>query len=92
MPHRFPPEVERELKTYVYRLIDPRNGATFYVGTGEGNRVFAHVRDELGSPGDPEGDKLRVIREICNAGLERLVISFTATGWITLRLLRSRRR
>ena len=40
----FPPEVSAELKTYVYRLIDPRNGETFYVGKGRGNRVFAHIR------------------------------------------------
>ena len=70
MANRFPPEVERKLKTYVYRLIDPRNGATFYVGKGKRNRVFTHVRDELGLEGDPEDDKLRVIREIRNAGLE----------------------
>lgn len=38
----FPPDVARKLKTYVYRLIDPRNGETFYVGKGQGNRVFAH--------------------------------------------------
>jgi hypothetical protein len=46
----------------VYRLIDPRNGETFYVGKGTGNRVFAHARATLD---DPEiGDKLRRIREI----------------------------
>lgn len=27
----FPVEVIQELKNYVYRLIDPRNGETFYV-------------------------------------------------------------
>lgn len=40
----FPPEVVEHLKCYVYRLIDPRNGETFYVGKGSGDRVFAHVR------------------------------------------------
>ena len=34
----FPPGVIEKLKTYVYRLIDPRNGETFYVGKGKGNR------------------------------------------------------
>jgi len=43
----FPPEVIEKLKTYVYRLIDPRNGET-YVGKGKGNRVFAHIRGEQG--------------------------------------------
>ena len=41
----FPPEIARRLKTYVYRLIDPRNGETFYVGKGRGDRVFAHIRE-----------------------------------------------
>jgi hypothetical protein len=36
----FPPGVAEKLKTYVYRLIDPRNGETFYVGKGKGDRVF----------------------------------------------------
>lgn len=40
----FPADVARELKTYVYRLIDPRNEETFYVGKGRGDRVFAHIR------------------------------------------------
>ena len=32
----FPPEVVQALGHYVYRLIDPRNGETFYVGKGQG--------------------------------------------------------
>lgn len=39
----FPPEVCAKLEHYVYRLIDPRNGETFYVGKGQDNRIFAHV-------------------------------------------------
>jgi uncharacterized protein len=42
----FPAGVALQLKTYVYRLIDPRNGETFYVGKGRGNRVFSHIRAE----------------------------------------------
>ena len=30
---------------YVYMLIDPRNDQPFYVGKGQGNRVFQHVID-----------------------------------------------
>lgn len=64
----FPSEVVDKLKTYVYRLIDPRNGETFYVGKGKGNRVFAHVRAEFES--DEPGEKLRRIHEIRATGFE----------------------
>ena len=66
----FPPDVIPKLKTYVYRLIDPRNGETFYVGKGQGNRVFAHIRDELSQDGDELSDKLKRIREVRLAGFE----------------------
>jgi hypothetical protein len=39
---RFSPGVTRELNWYVYRLIDPRNGETFYVGKRQGDRIFQH--------------------------------------------------
>jgi hypothetical protein len=66
----FPPEVSRELKTYVYRLIDPRNGETFYVGKGRGDRVFAHVHGEQKLEGDEIDNKIKRIREIQRAGFE----------------------
>jgi hypothetical protein len=66
----FPPEVAARLKTYVYRLIDPRNGETFYVGKGTGDRVFAHVRGEAEAGSDGLDEKLRRIREIRVAGFE----------------------
>ncbi|HBZ78363.1 MAG TPA: hypothetical protein DEO39_06640, partial [Clostridiales bacterium] len=75
----FTPEVIEQLKYYVYRLIDPRNGQTFYVGKGKGNRVFAHVNDALKSfngesyVDDKEDDvssKIMQIRDIRNSGLE----------------------
>ena len=66
----FPPEVARKLKTYVYRLIDPRNGETFYVGKGQGDRVFAHLRGEQKLEGDSLDNKLRRIREIRLAGFD----------------------
>jgi len=43
----FSSEVIKKLAYYVYRLIDPRNGETFYVGKGKGNRVFHHVKGVL---------------------------------------------
>lgn len=66
----FPEEVVRQLKTYVYRLIDPRNGETFYVGKGRGNRVFSHIHAEQGLGGDELDNKIKRIREIRLAGFE----------------------
>lgn len=68
----FSQEVVDELKHYVYRLIDPRDGVTFYVGKGCGNRVFSHARAELTETDDGESvdAKMGRIREIRNAGFE----------------------
>jgi len=64
----FPAGVASKLKTYVYRLIDPRSGETFYVGKGRGDRVFSHIRAEV--EGDELDNKLKRIREIRVAGFE----------------------
>lgn len=67
--HTFPPEVCKQLKTYVYRLIDPRDGETFYVGKGTDNRVFAHIANEERLEGDAAENQLDRIRQIRKAGL-----------------------
>jgi hypothetical protein len=64
----FPPEVIKMLKWYVYRLIDPRNGETFYVGKGAGNRVYDHALANL--EGHDVSDKLKRIRDILLSGFE----------------------
>jgi hypothetical protein len=66
----FPADVAARLKTYVYRLIDPRNGETFYVGKGQGNRVFSHIRAEQNLEGDDLDNKIKRIREIRLAGFD----------------------
>lgn len=71
---RFPPGVSERLKFYVYRLIDPRNGETFYVGKGKGNRVFHHARGAIEYvQADQEEDEVDV-------KLQRIV-AITAAGF-----------
>ena len=64
----FPSEVTYRLNYYVYRLIDPRNAQTFYVGKGKGNRVFAHAKAKVEINSDDE--KLKRITEIKKDGFE----------------------
>lgn len=67
---RFSPEISLSLQYYVYRLIDPRNGETFYIGKGKGNRVFAHCAGEVAFEGEDLEQKYKRIREIRKAGFE----------------------
>lgn len=72
MKNGFSDEVARQLKCYVYRLIDPRNDETFYVGKGTGNRVFRHA-EECHSPQTEDNlmsPKLERIREIKRQGFQ----------------------
>lgn len=78
----FTKDVAEKLGYYVYRLVDPRDGMTFYVGKGQGNRVFAHVNEALGKryedgeqydieDGEDEASaKIQQIRDIKRAGLK----------------------
>lgn len=68
MTTEFSPEVKNKLQHYVYRLIDPRNGETFYIGKGKGNRVFAHAQGDIEE--DSLSEKMSRIREIRIAGFE----------------------
>jgi uncharacterized protein len=67
----FSDETCTALKFYVYRLGDPRDGRTFYVGKGQGNRVFAHIK--LALKGE-DGLRYDHIRDIQSKGLEPHVI------------------
>jgi uncharacterized protein len=73
MRKAFPPGVADRLAYYVYRLIDPRNGETFYVGKGLGNRIFEHANGELKLNAQENGlldTKMQRIRDIRSAVLE----------------------
>ena len=69
----FSEEVAAKLGNYVYRLIDPRNGETFYVGKGRGNRVFQHANDPQSLKFEDDEDevsaKFQRIRQIKMSGL-----------------------
>ena len=62
----FSPLVKDLLKSYVYRLIDPRDGLTFYIGKGVGNRIFYHEKEAR----NPmiRSNKVERIRAIHKAG------------------------
>ena len=72
MERKSPPGVAKHLKWYVYRLIDPRNGETFYVGKGKGDRVFEHANGVLSPTSKEDADdvKSQRIKNIDAAGLE----------------------
>ncbi|MEI4486690.1 hypothetical protein V8J36_10855 [Frigidibacter sp. MR17.14] len=84
MVESFSAGVSEKLQYYVYRLIDPRNGETFYVGKGRGNRIFQHLNATKavdvtsGSPLEIDGEeapdddaslKVRRLNEIRKANL-----------------------
>ena len=70
---KFSPEVCENLKWYVYRLVDPRDGLTFYIGRGVNNRIFDHVNGLL-TDKETEEDllslKMKQIRDIQLSGLD----------------------
>lgn len=68
--------VSERLKFYVYRLIDPRDESTFYVGKGKGSRVCDHARGIKVAPigQEPMGLKLARIHEIMRAGYEVSIV------------------
>jgi hypothetical protein len=69
---KFPPGVTGKLNWYVYRLIDPRNGETFYVGKGQGDRIFQHGKGALSATEEEDKAdlKFRRIKAIWAEGLE----------------------
>ena len=65
--------VANALQFYVYRLIDPRDGRTFYVGKGRGNRAFQHVESVQNNKSVESAKDLK-IKSILDDGLTPSVI------------------
>jgi hypothetical protein len=65
---KFSHGIADKLEYYVYRLIDPRNGMTFYVGRGRGDRVFSHANGTAATTEleDDESLKKKIIHAIRN--------------------------
>ena len=69
--NKFTESTKQALAYYVYRLVDPRNGETFYVGKGKDDRVFQHLQGAIKSiEEEPETLKLKRISVIRTLGLE----------------------
>lgn len=80
----FTQQTRAHLKHYVYRLIDPRNGETFYVGRGQNNRVFAHVS----AARETSDRQLELNDEDVNLRLERIrMIGRTRPGLEPLHII-----
>ena len=63
-PGKFNSNVIQSLMYYVYLLSDPETGEVFYVGQGQGNRVFQHFKDKGIS------DKTRRIKSLFDKGID----------------------
>lgn len=67
---RFSKPVREKLGYYVYRLVDPRNDETFYVGRGVNNRCFDHMEEaDDARRGGSRSAKTDRINAIHRAGL-----------------------
>jgi hypothetical protein len=79
---KFTPTVFAALAHYVYCLTDPRNGEIFYVGRGQGNRVFDHDAGLEGAEaesrriGEIKAAKLEVGRYILCHGIDNATEAF----------------
>jgi hypothetical protein len=54
-----------QIGAYVYCLLDPQDNP-FYIGMGNGNRVFDHAKDALKNPSI--SDKIEIIKKIIDSG------------------------
>lgn len=65
---KFDDVAEKDIKYYVYALVDPRDKKIFYVGKGIGNRWYHHITDANKTPAEIATLKLKTIQDIHAAG------------------------
>ena len=72
LTRNFPPGVGSKLGEYVYALLDPRDKKIFYIGKGNGDRLFDHFveaeHDQLSNAGSTQ--KLKRILDIWDDELD----------------------
>lgn len=61
LPDRLPPGVAEKLGAYVYALRDPRTKRIFYIGKGNGERVFQHVWSARGKAASADAGEVSEI-------------------------------
>lgn len=73
---KFASHIHKNLCHYVYQLVDPRTGQTFYVGKGKNNRVFQHMEGAVSfvRGKNKKSMKMETIQAIINAGFEPIHI------------------
>ena len=63
MINSFPTIVQKSLKYYVYLISDPETKDIFYVGEGEKNRAFSHLKE------DKDSEKSKRIKSLIKQGI-----------------------
>lgn len=59
---KFSDETCKQLNHYVYALVDPKDRHVFYIGRGQGNRVFDHVESALKAKNVNKEDSQKVAK------------------------------
>lgn len=61
---------------YVYELVDPRDGAVFYVGKGKGPRMHQHEKEARAGRSGRKAEKIREIEASGLSVIKRKVATF----------------